>query len=131
MKKEFSLILEFKAEIGEHIKTDAGDKEKTKHLNVLLKEVLKNDHAIFDIYKLSLMAYLIDGSHVFEMDTGSVIDTDKIELLEPVLEVLSGKTGTHFKEVLKMDYDSRLGYFEPLFDQLGTLKVTKTNFIEK
>ncbi len=130
MKKKFTLIFEFSAKINEHIK-DAGNKEKTKHLNVLLKEMLKNDHAIFDIYKLSLMAYLIDGSHIFEMDKGSVIDTDKIELLKPVIAGLNENERKYFEKVLEMGYDDSYEYFEPLFDQLGTLKVKKVNFMEK
>ena len=131
MKKEFILILEFNAEIGERLKTDAGDKEKTKHLNVLLKALLKHNRAILDIYKLWLMADLTDGNQLFEMPEGMVKKTNEIELMKPVLEVLSGKTGTRFEEVLKMDHDSRFRYFEPIFSQLGTLKVTKTNFFEK
>ena len=130
MKKKFTLIFEFSAKINEHIK-DAGNKEKTKHLNVLLKEMLKNDHAIFDIYKLSLMAYLIDGCHLFEMDKGSVIETNKIELLEPVFAGLSENERKHFREVLEMDcYDSD-EYFDLMFNQFGTLKVKKVNFMEK
>jgi len=130
MEKKFTLIFEFRAKINEHIK-DAENKEKTKHLNVLLKEVLKNDHAIFDIYKLSLMGYLIDGSHVFEMDTGSVIETDKIELLEPVFAGLSEKERKHFEKVLEMYCDDSVEYFDLLFAQFGTLKVKKVNFMEK
>ena len=131
MEKEFILILEFNAQIGEHLKTDAGDKEKTKHLNVLLKALLKHNRAILDIYKLWLMADLTDGNQLFEMPEGMVKKTNEIELMKPVLEVLSGKTGTCFEEVLEMDHDSRFRYFEPIFSQLGTLKVTKTNFFEK
>jgi hypothetical protein len=131
MEKKFTLIFEFSAKIDEHIKIDAANMEQTKHLNVLLKEVLKNDHAIFDIYKLSLMAYLIDGCHVFEMDKGSVIETNKIELLEPVFAGLSENERKHFREVLEMDcYDSD-EYFDLMFNQFGTLKVKKVNFMEK
>jgi len=131
MKKEFILILELKAEIGEQLKTAAANKEKTNHLKVLLKALLKHNRAIFNIYRLWLMADLTDGNQLFEMPEGMVKKTNEIELMKPVIEVLSSKSGTHFEEVLKMDYDSRFRYFEPIFSQFGTLKVTKTNFIEK
>ena len=131
MKKEFILILEFKAEIGERLSIDAGDKEKTKHLNVLLKELLKHDRAIPDIYKLWLMADLTDGNQLFEMKPFTGKKTTEIELIRPLFDRLNDDTRAYFEKVLKMSHEKRISHFEPLFGQLGTLKVTKTNFIEK
>jgi hypothetical protein len=129
MKKKFILIVEFDAEIGEQLRV--ADKEKTKYLNVLLKELLKHDRAILDIYKLWLMADFVDGNQLFEMDAGIVKKTNEIELIRPVLERLSQEAREHFAKVLKMDRDRINSYFESLFALFGILNVGKVNFIEK
>ena len=129
MKKKFILIVEFDAEIGEQLRV--ADKEKTKYLNVLLKELLKHDRAILDIYKLWLMADFVDGNQLFEMDAGIVKKTNEIELIRPVLERLSQEAREHFEKVLKMDRDRINSYFESLFALFGILNVGKVNFIEK
>lgn len=122
-------MLEFDAEIGEQLQTK--NKGKTIHLNVLLKELLKHERAITDIYRLWLMADLTDGNQLFDMDSSLVKKTNEVELLRPVLEKLSGETAAHFKNAAAMDRDSAFRCFAPLFDRFGTLQVTKTHFIEK
>ena len=128
MKKKYILILEFKTEISEHLQNE--DKEKAKKLGGLLKELLRNDQAILDIYKLWLFADFIDGNQVFEMEKNLLKKTTEIELIRPVLDCLPEAKRKHFAKVLEMDRESINRYFASVFAQFGQLKVTKANFIE-
>ena len=129
MKKKFVLILEFESEIGE--KLDIADKEKAGYLKGLLQELLKKDRAILEIYKLWLFADFANGNQFFEMDMSHLKKTNEIELIRPVLTCLPKADRKYFAEVLKMDEDSINFYFEGIFEQFGTLQVTKANFMER
>jgi hypothetical protein len=131
MKKNYILTLEFEAVINETIPIE--EKEKMEFFTELLKELLKNDRAVYDIYRLWLMSDLRDGDHMFRMewDIANLKDSILTDYIKPVLQNLPEKIKEHFDNILAMDADSINRYFDLLFVQFGPLIITKGDFIEK
>lgn len=131
MKKTYILIFEFEAEIKE--KVHGGNKKRNRYFNTLLAGFLKNDKVVRDIYRLWLMSDLGSDNHIYEIDRNMNIlrGSDELKVIRPVLQSLPEDARAHFEKVFELDREQVNEYFELLFDQFGTLKVKRANFLEK
>jgi len=133
MKKKYILIMEFDTEIREQVSKGFGTSKVDRFYAALLKEVLKNDKAIRDLYCFLLRSDLSDGNHVFDMDQHilNVPYQDEVEILTPLLYSLPEDAKTYFLEIFKSGGEDKDDFFEKLFDKLDNLKVTRANFMER
>jgi len=131
MKKTYILIFEFEAEIREKVRCK--NKKKNRFFNILMAEFLKNDKVIRDIYRLWLMSDLGSDNHIYDVDRDMRIlkGSDELKLIRPVLQSLPQDARAHFEKVFEMDRELVNEYFELLFEQFGTMKVKRANFLEK
>ncbi len=129
MKKRFRLILDFKAEIKEKIKTKGQNKGKRKKLNLLLREFLKDDQAILDLYKLWLLGDLQSDEHLEAIEKDIKIRDEK-EIIKSVLKKLSRKTEQYFIEILECKDNAWFDELEIFFKQFTLFKLEKARFKE-
>lgn len=131
MKKNFVLTLEFEAEIKEKIPIKK--KMQYKYFDKFLKEFLKSDKSILELYRNLLMSDLRDGFHIYEVDRNLKIfkDMDEISLIEPSFKSLPGKIKEHFQKIFTGDEKKANSFFEDFLDHFGDLRVKNGYFKEK
>jgi selenophosphate synthase len=118
-------------EIRERLRSKS--KKKSKYLNLLLQEFLKNDKAALDIYRLWLMSDLGSDNHIYEIDEDLSIlkGKEELEVINSLLQDLPPDAREYFTKIFYNNPEYIDVYLESLFDRFGTLKVTKANFLEK
>jgi ribosomal 50S subunit-associated protein YjgA (DUF615 family) len=131
MKKNFVFIFEFEADISE--KVSKGCSKDDRFFAALFKEVLKNDKVIRNLYRLMLMSDFEGGNHIYETeryihDLGM---KDELEIIKPVLRNLSDDAIAHFLNIFESKDERREKFFDRFFSHFGTLRVIKSNFMER
>ena len=127
MRKKFRFVLDLDVEIEEKIKGKV--KGSISNLNMLLKEFLKDDRAILDLYKLWLLGDLQSDEHIEAIEQ-DIKTRDEKDILKSVLDKLPGKIQMYFIDVLNNNNNSRFEELESFFDQFSMLKFNKAGFIE-
>lgn len=127
MIKKFRLVLDFKAEIDEEIAEK--DKGRPRKLNLLLKEFLKDDRAILDLYKLFLLGDLQSDEH--SRSIAKNIETrDEKEIIRFLIKNLPPEVERYFLSIINNDNRNHLEDFDKLFVQFSMLEFEKASFVE-
>ncbi|MCK4761828.1 MAG: hypothetical protein KAW12_06470 [Candidatus Aminicenantes bacterium] len=124
MKKKYRLIVDFDVKINEKIKG-----ENNSNLNLLLKEFLKDDKAVLDLYKLWLLGDLQSDEHI-EAIEDAIQTRDEKELLKPTLEKLQPEPGKYYLDILANNNHNHFEELDKFFGQFSTLKFSSAEFKE-
>jgi calcineurin-like phosphoesterase family protein len=126
MKKKFKFTLDLSVVINDDGRNNGG---QNNNINLLLKEFMKDDKAILDLYKLWLLGDLRAHEH-HEAITRSIEAKNEKEIFIPVLERCHPKVRRHFLEILDSDNDFRYKELEDFFDRFEMLHFNKASFSE-
>ena len=127
MRKKFRFVCDFNVEIKEEI--DEKDKERSRKLNLLLEEFLKDDRAILDLYKLWFLGDLQSDEHIEAIEQ-SIETKDEKSILKSVFEKLPPGEKEYFLEIIKNNNNNRFAELEKLFDRFSRLRFGKAGFVE-
>ncbi len=131
MKKNYTLTLEFEAELDERVSTEL--KKKYKNFKELLDVLLKNEQAVTDIYRNLVISDLCYDSHIFKVAVNMMVIKikDEFGILKKVINGLPGVEKDSFLKILEGKNDKADEFFEDIFIHFGDLKVIDVKFVKK
>jgi hypothetical protein len=127
MDKKFRFTLDLSVKINEQI-TASPHRDNGKP-NRLLREFLKDDRAVLDLYKLWLLGDLRTDQHYAAIEK-DIHTRDEKDIIKGVLKNCPTKTEQFFLEILEGENDSQFKYLENIFEQFQLLKFNRANFEE-
>lgn len=126
MKKKFRFAVDFDVEIKEQF--EKKDDDNIRKLNLLLQELLQDDQAVLDFYKLWLLGDLQGDEHLEAIEQ-DIETRDEKEILRPIIEKLPVEEKKYFLEIIASN-NNRFDELETLFKQFSMLRFSKAVFIE-
>jgi hypothetical protein len=127
MKKKLRFVLDFNVKIDEEIADK--DKKKDRRLNLLLKEFLKNDQAILDLYKHFLLGDLQSDEHIKAIEKSIEIRDEK-DIIRLLIDKLPPEVKQDFLGIIDNNEGNHMEDFDKLFVQFSMLEFDKASFIE-
>jgi hypothetical protein len=127
MKKKFKFTLDLSVEIKDDGQNNNGG--QNSKINLLLKEFLKDDRAILDLYKLWLLGDLRVHEHHDDIKN-SIEAKDEKEIFIPVLKRCHPKVQKHFLKIFDSNNDSRFKELEDFFERFEMLHFNTASFTE-
>jgi hypothetical protein len=127
MKKRYKFTLDLSVEINDQLL--AQKCEKSKKMEILFQEFLKDDKAIMSLYKLWLLGDLRIDEH-YEKIKESLHPQDEKDIILPILKKCPDSVKSHFSKVLSSENDIQFKELEDFFDQFEMLKFAKASFQE-
>jgi hypothetical protein len=127
MKKRFRFTMAFEAEVNERVNgRKMANKSKIKEL---LKEFVKDEAAVLDLYKLWLLGDLINYRHN-EAVKKSIEASEEGDILKSVLPRCPQEVRQHFLKVLASEDDRDYKDLENFYEQFQMLQFTGASFEE-
>lgn len=127
IRKRFRLNVDFVAEINdESFGGNPKDKGKMKEF---LKEFVKDDRAVLDLYKLWLLSDLKTEEH-YDAIARNFSVRDEDDILKSVLERCPSTTQKYFRKVLDGKDDGMFPELETFFENFDMLNLDNVNFRE-
>lgn len=127
IRKRFRLNVDFVAEINDET---FGDNPKSKRrMETFLKEFLKDDRAVLDLYKLWLLSDLKTEEH-YDAIARNFSVRNEDDILKSVLERCPSTTQKYFQKVLDSKDEGMFPELETFFENFDMLNLDKVNFDE-
>lgn len=131
MKRNYTFILEFEAEVDERVSKEL--KKKYGNFKGLLDALLRNEQAVADIYRNLILSEFCHESHIFEVTRDMMASKikDEFGILKRVINELPGNRRDFFLKIVEGKNDKTDEFFEDIFDRFGDLKVLDAKFVIK
>ena len=127
IQNRFRLNVDFVAEINDE---SSGDNPKSKSkMETFLREFLKDDKAVLDLYKLWLLSDLKTEEH-YDAIARNFSVRNEDDILKSVLERCPSTTRKYFKKVLDSKSDGMFPELETFFENFDMLNLDNVNFAE-
>jgi hypothetical protein len=125
MVKKFKFTLDLEVKISKEIEEKFN--EDSSKFGMLVKEFMKDNEAILDLYKLWILGDLRFNEHYDEIEKQIVV-RDENDILRAVLKKLPGNIENYFLEIL--EDEKRFEELEKVFAQFELLKLSRACFEE-
>ncbi|MCI0470902.1 MAG: hypothetical protein L0Y73_04530 [Candidatus Aminicenantes bacterium] len=126
MKKRFRFVMDFDVEIKEQF--EKKDDDNIPKLRLLLRELLLDDQAILDFYKLWLLGDLQCDEHIEAIEQ-DIETRDEKDILRSLIEKLPLEEKKYYLEIIDSN-NNRFDELETLFKQFSMLRFSKAIFQE-
>ncbi len=127
IRKRFRLNVDFVAEINDE--SDGENPKNKQNMETFLKEFLKDDRAILDLYKLWLLSDLKTEEH-YEAIVRNFSVRNEGDILKSVLERCPATTQKYFMKLLNSAEEGLFPELETFFENFDMLNLDNVNFAE-